>query len=69
MKNKLTRLILIVTGALVMQGCIAKMVMNSQDHQHYSDYVSETQRLNFEREKANLPPQRIMTFNEWRGDK
>jgi hypothetical protein len=54
---------------LLSPGCIADMVMKSQDRQHYTDYVTETQRLNFDREKAGLAPQKIMTFNEWNGGK
>jgi len=68
MKHKI-KLTLTVLVATLLQGCVAKIVMNSQDRQHYSEYLTETQRLNLEREKANLTPQKIMTFDEWRGEK
>ena len=56
-------------GAFLLQGCVADMVMKSQDREHYSTYVQETQRLNLEREKVGLAPQKIMTFEEWSGRK
>jgi hypothetical protein len=55
--------------SLLLQGCVADIVMKSQDRQHYSDYVTETQRLNLEREKAGLAPTKILTFEEWSGRK
>ncbi|MBB5372283.1 hypothetical protein [Acidocella aromatica] len=48
-------------------GCIPQMVLNSEDHQHYSDYVVKTEQINTEREKDGLQPDKIMTFNEWKG--
>jgi hypothetical protein len=68
MKQKI-KLTVIVLAATLLQGCVAQIVMKSQDRQHYSEYVTETQRINLEREKANLQPQKIMTFDEWRGKK
>ena len=62
-------LILLTIAASLMSGCIPQMVMKSQDRQHYSEYVTETQRLNLEREKANLAPIKVMTFEEWGGGK
>jgi hypothetical protein len=67
-KNGSIALLVLVLSTLL-QGCVADMVMKSQDREHYSDYVKETGRLNLEREKAGLAPQKIMTFDEWRGGK
>ena len=64
-----TTLILLALVAPLLHGCIAQIVMKSQDRQHYSEYVTETQRINLEREKAKLPPEKTMTFDEWRGAK
>ena len=60
---------MLVLVATLLQGCIAQTIMTSQDRQHYSEYVTETQRINLEREKAHLVPEKVMTFNEWRGEK
>lgn len=68
MKRKHALMLLILTATLS-QGCVADIVMKSQDRQHYSEYITETQRLNLEREKAKLTPVKIMTFDEWRGGK
>ena len=74
MKRKMC-LVLVALAATLLQGCLAasgfiafKSVMKAQDHNHYADYVTETQRINLEREKANLPPEKIMTFKEWKGE-
>lgn len=68
MKRKNTLPLLVMLAALL-EGCVADIVMKSQDRQHYSEYVTETQRLNLEREKAKLTPVKVMTFEEWRGGK
>jgi hypothetical protein len=62
-------LIIAVLVCPFLNGCVPQIIMKSQDRQHYSEYVTETQRINLEREKANLAPVKVMTFNEWRGDK
>jgi hypothetical protein len=41
--------------------------MSSMDHDHYSDYVTRTEQINYERQKANLQPVPIMTFEQWKG--
>ncbi len=64
-----TSLAILALVCPLLNGCVPYIIMNSQDRQHYSEYVTETQRLNLEREKANLAPLAIMTFKEWRGDK
>ena len=66
MKYRLS-LTILALAAMLLQGCIAQRVMKSQDRQHYSEYVTETERINLEREKAKLPPLKIMTFNQWSG--
>lgn len=60
-------LLLSITAAVLCSGCVAQMVMNSQDRQHYSDYVHSTDELNTDREKSQLAPVHVMTFEEWRG--
>jgi hypothetical protein len=53
------------TGLLI--GCVPTIVMNSMDHQHYSDYVVQTEQINTTREENHLAPEPIMTFQEWKG--
>ena len=74
MKRK-TCLVLFALATTLLQGCMAaggalalNSIMKSQEHQHYADYVTQTERINLEREKANLPPEKIMTFKEWKGE-
>ncbi len=55
----------ILVGTL--QGCVPMIVMHSMDRQHYSDYVVQTNQLNFQREKAGLKPVNVMTFDQWKG--
>ena len=60
---------LLVLGSIVtlLPGCVPYMVMNSMDHQHYSDYVVQTEQINTTREENHLSPEPIMTFAEWKG--
>ena len=61
----------VVIGVLVaftLQGCVVSRIMNSQDRKNYSDYVLQTNQLNTDREKAGLPPVKVMTFDEWHGN-
>lgn len=51
------------------QGCVAQIIMDSEDKKHYSEYRMEAERINLEREKAALTPQKIQSFNEWSGKK
>lgn len=55
--------------AVTLQGCVPEMVMNSMDHQHYSDYVVKTEQINVQRQEAGLAPVKIMTFDQWKGSK
>lgn len=59
--------LLVPVSALALSGCVPQMVMNSMDHQHYSDYVTKTEQINYEREKSGLAPTPIMTFSQWKG--
>ena len=73
MKRKIC-LVVLALAATLLQGCIASgiialnSVMKAQDRKHYAEYVTETERINLEREKANLRPEKIMTFKEWKGE-
>jgi hypothetical protein len=51
----------------LLPGCVPMIVMNSLDHQHYSEYVTKTEQLNFERQKDGFQPEPIMTFDQWKG--
>ena len=55
--------------APLLQGCIVQRIMDSEDRKHYSEYRLQAERLNIEREKANLQPQRLQNFEEWQGKK
>lgn len=65
-----------ITGAMMLtlslQGCVPLIVMHEvnheQDHQHYSEYVTQTEQINFERQKVGLQPDPIMTFAQWNGN-
>ena len=56
-------------SASLLQGCIVQRIMDSEDRKNYSEYRMQAERLNVEREKSNLPPQTIQTFDEWKGKK
>lgn len=60
--------ILSLVLALSVTGCIPMIIMNSQDHDHYSQYVITTNQLNTDREKNHLAPLHVMTFDEWKGE-
>jgi len=64
-----TTVALVALIAPLLHGCVSDIVMKSQDRQHYSEYLTETQRINLEREKAGLAPEKMLTFEEWRGGK
>lgn len=61
------RTLVVLPLLAALPGCIPQMVLNSEDHQHYSDYVIKTEQINTEREKDGLQPDKIMTFDEWKG--
>jgi hypothetical protein len=60
-------LVLVVTPLL--QGCITKWVVEPQERKRYIEYREAAERINLEREKAQLPPEKIMTIEEWHGGK
>lgn len=62
------RLLVFVPLMATLPGCVPQMVMNSMDHQHYSDYVVKTEQINLDRQKAGLQPVAIMTFGQWKGN-
>lgn len=62
------KLSILLLFAITLQGCVPEMVMNSMDHQHYSDYVVKTEQINTQRQEAGLAPIKIMTFKEWKGN-
>jgi len=51
------------------QGCLVNRIMDSQDRSHYSEYLSENSKTNIEREKAGLPPEKPLTYEQWAGKK
>jgi hypothetical protein len=68
MKNATLGAIVILIGVLG-QGCIANRITDSEDRKHYSEYLNENQRINLDREKAGLPAQQPLSFEQWRGGK
>jgi hypothetical protein len=67
-RSSLAQIATTILLAMTLQGCVPAMVMKSMDHEHYSDYVTKTEQINFEREKAGLQPTPIMTFDQWKGN-
>lgn len=66
--TKVGRHAILLLLAISLQSCVPYMVMNSMDHEHYSDYVTQTEQINLERQKAGLQPTPIMTFQQWKGN-
>jgi hypothetical protein len=62
-----SRLLVLLSLMAPLPGCVPYMVMSSMDHQHYSDYVVQTEQINTTRQENKLPPDPIMTFAEWKG--
>lgn len=51
---------------VLVSGCsIAHRIKESDDREAYLRYRTETDRLNFEREKAGMAPASMLTFDEW----
>lgn len=69
MLQTVNKILLLAALTAMCTGCIPMIIMKSQDRDHYSTYVQETNRLNTEREQAGLAPVKVMTFDEWRGIK
>lgn len=47
-------------------GCVVNRLMTAEERQAYLQYRNEVDRLNFEREKAGLPREKPLTYEEWR---
>ncbi len=62
-----SQLLIFITFTATLPGCVPYMVMSSMDHQHYSDYVVQTEQINTTRQENHLAPDPIMTFAEWKG--
>lgn len=69
MNTQLKRIACLVLLAAATQGCLVNRIMDSQDRNHYSEYLSGVSKNNVEREKAGLQPEKPMTFDDWRGKK
>lgn len=61
-------------GCLPLQGCVVAAIgagisavsyATSQKQKAYTEYRTHGEKLNFEREKAGLKPNPILTFKEW----
>lgn len=64
-KRFVATVVVLVTAAVLVQGCIVERIMESQEKESYARYRSEAERISLEREKAGLPPQQIMRYDEW----
>lgn len=64
-----TMLTSVLLAAPLLQGCIAQRIMDSEDRKHYLEYRQEAERINLEREKAGLKPQKVMSLDEWKTGK
>lgn len=61
--------LLLCSTALLWSGCVAEMVRDSDERNHYAEYRMQADRLNFDREKAGLPPQPVQSFEDWKAGK
>ncbi len=48
---------------------ISGRAMDSRDVSAYNQYLKDAAQINIEREKAGLPPTKILTREEWSGKK
>jgi hypothetical protein len=76
MKKHVYRLFVLagVLATLSLQGCVVAAIGagygawyygRGKQMEAYASYRNEAEKLNFEREKAKLPPRPIMSFQEW----
>lgn len=72
MNNKTVRtMYLAACAALLFNACtptpiaVTNRIMDSHDRRMYLEYRRDAERINLEREKAGLPPHRIMGSDEW----
>jgi hypothetical protein len=71
MNSRLLAAAVLSTTLLIHTGCIPILIhagveAESQENAAYSEYLNDTARLNFEREKAGMPTQEPLTREEWR---
>lgn len=52
---------------LPLSGCIPSMIQASDDRNNYAAYIQQMNQLNFERQKAGMAQDPIMTFDQWKG--
>lgn len=69
---RLVQLSALCASVVLLSGCVpwivsASMDARAKDQAAYSQYVTDMERLNTEREKAQLAPRPIMKFPEWKG--
>ena len=66
--------IALLLGCLPLQGCVVAAIGagigavsygKAQQQKAYTDYRTQTEKLNFEREKTGLQPKKVLTFQEW----
>lgn len=69
MKLKPKKIACLFTIAIATQGCLVNRIMDSQDRNHYSEYLSQVSKNNIEREKAGLQPEKPLTYEQWAGKK
>jgi len=55
----------VLSLVVLFQGCIVDRIMTAQEKESYARYRSEAERTSLEREKNGLPPQQIMSYEEW----
>jgi len=48
---------------------ISGRAMDSRDVNAYNQYLKDAAQINIEREKAGLPPTKVLTREEWSGKK
>ncbi|HEY1662329.1 MAG TPA: hypothetical protein VGI03_07915 [Verrucomicrobiae bacterium] len=63
------KILVAITCMPLIQGCVVQRIMDSQDRQHYSEYLEQVDQTNLEREKSHLPDEKPMAFDEWDGKK
>lgn len=77
MKNfkKIITLASLIVSVSLLQGCLVAAVGagvgaakygSAKQKEAYSDYRTEAEKTNLEREKAGLEPNKVMTYQEWR---
>jgi hypothetical protein len=74
MRKQTLYLAVLVAACVPLQGCVVAAIgagiaavsySTSQKQKAYGEYRSDTEKLNFEREKAGLSPNPVLTYKEW----